>query len=90
MRGRRAPPLPPVRPDRPFVRGVPVYAKFKRKDALAYDMKKSDIIDAVLTLLGPLLRLLAVVLEPRFPNAAQYCRSIGTVTDTVACVVTRT
>lgn len=53
-------------------------------------MKKSDIIDAVLTLLGPLLRLLAVVLEPRFPNAAQYCRSIGTVTDTVACVVTRT
>ena len=53
-------------------------------------MKKRDIVDAVLSLLGPVLRLLAVVLEPRFPNAARYCREIGVATDIVAYAAART
>lgn len=43
--------------------------------------KNNRVIDTVLALLGPVLRLLAMVLEPKFPNAARHLRSIGTATD---------
>ena len=44
-------------------------------------MGKPNIVDAVLAILGPVLRLLAAVLESRFPDTARRLRDIGIATD---------
>ena len=60
-----------------------------RRRYILDEMNKKDIIKTVLALLGPILRLLAKVLEPRSPTVAQYLRSAGTATDITAYALIR-